>query len=98
MIEHKIQGRSESLSSALGLHFQPKFENLLTLIPHSQIVVVDPKPLGEGERGVVYKAVWSRPQNLRVDKPVEVQVALKLVKIHGNSDLKPFMKEVSRSS
>lgn len=78
----------------LGIHFQPKYENLLALIPHSQISKIDPVPLGEGERGVVYRAVWSHQAGFGGDTLVHNDVALKSIKIQGNSDLQSFIKEV----
>jgi len=93
-VENKIQGRKESLPDVLGLHFQPKYENLLTLIPHSQISKIDPVPLGEGERGVVYRAVWSHQAGFGDNTLVHSDVALKSIKVQGTLDLQRFMKEV----
>ena len=76
------------------MHFQPKYENLLTLIPHSQMSKIDPVPLGEGERGVVYRAVWSHQAGFGDNTLVHNDVALKSIKIQGTSDLQRFMKEV----
>ena len=77
LVEHKIQGLGLPLASMLGLHFQPKYENLLALIPDNQIVSVKRSPLGEGERGVVYKGVWSHRRGLGDDIFVNAYVALK---------------------
>jgi hypothetical protein len=94
LVENKIQGRTESLPEVLGMNFQPKYENLLTLIPHSQISKIDPVPLGEGERGVVYRAVWSHQAGFGDNTLVHNDVALKSIKIQGTADLEKFIKEV----
>jgi hypothetical protein len=82
------------LTDLLNSHYQMKFENLLNLVPFEQISYVDPKPLGRGVRGVVYRAVWSCPGKVNMPSAQEITVALKSVKVHGDKDLSWFMKEV----
>ena len=95
LIEQRIQGRTEQLRDALGIHFQPRYQNLLTLIPCSQISRICGKSIGEGQRGVVYRGVWSRPAGIGLSGPENVPVALKSIKVQSPHDLHTFLIEVS---
>jgi hypothetical protein len=55
-------GRPEKLHEILGLKDAFKYQDLVNLIPCDQLLSVNPKPIGKGTRGEVYKAVWRRPQ------------------------------------
>lgn len=76
------------LSEVMGQNFQPKYENLLTLIPWEQITYVDPQPIGHGDRGVVCKGVWSCPKTTFNQPAAKIDVALR------TRDLKNFMHEL----
>lgn len=87
-------GRPEQLQDILGLPDQLDSERLIDIIPFEQIVSVDRTPLGQGERGVVYKATWSCPQKSDMPAPEEITVALKAMKAGKPDDLKHFFREV----
>jgi hypothetical protein len=93
LVQGKIQGRKDSLSDVLGSRFQPRYSNLLNLIPPLQITHVDPKPLGEDDRGLVYKAIWSHQHGIADISLVHDEVVLKSIKVDGSETTK-FLKEV----
>jgi hypothetical protein len=68
----------------------------VSLIPCEEISFVDPMPIGEGDRGTVYRAVWSCPKKINTLSSQEIDVALKSIKLKG-ADLDRFMKEVRDS-
>src|SRR5262245_40497794 len=87
-------GRPRPLSKVLGSHFQPKYKNLLNLIPFEQISYIDPTPIGAGSRGIIHQAVWLCPQKIDMWGVQEIDVALKSVTVQGPQNLERFMQEV----
>lgn len=87
-------GRPEKLHDILGLAYPLQYEELVDVIPFKQILSVDPTPLGEGARGIVYKARWARPQMSDMPAPEEVTVALKAMRTSNPDHLKRFFREV----
>jgi hypothetical protein len=87
-------GRPEKLQDVLGLDYPLYYEGLVDVIPYEQILYVDPTPLGEGERGIVYKARWARPKMSDMPAPAEVDVALKALRTSDPDYLKHFLREV----
>lgn len=84
----------ESLQTAIGLNFQPRFENLLKLISCEQIVHVDPSPM-RGAHGAVYRATWARPASIGVADAEIREVALKTVRAADGLDPNRVFREVS---
>jgi hypothetical protein len=83
----------EKLQNVLGLDYPLYYEGLVDVIPYEQILYVDPTPLGEGERGIVYKARWARPQMSDMPAPAEVDVALKALRTSVPNHLKHFFRD-----
>jgi hypothetical protein len=95
LVEQNIQGRTEELRDALGIHFQPKYQSLLTLIPPSQICEDQAEIIGEGSRGRIYKVFWNQPSGIQGEEITKLAVALKFIKTSGAHDLQRFLVEVS---
>ena len=86
------------LRQMLGDRYSPKYENLLRLIPESQITNVQGEPLGEGVNGAVYAAVWNRPAGyLTTTKDERIPVVLKqILSKYGAEEMeKKLVHEVS---
>jgi hypothetical protein len=87
------EASKESLQTAIGLNFQPRFENLLKLIPFEQIVHVDPSPM-RGAHGAVFRATWARPASIGVANAEIRKVALKTVNTADGLDRNKIFHEV----
>lgn len=88
---------AEVLRDIMGPSFDPKYEELLlNVIPLVQITAIDPIPLGHGERGIVYKGVWSRQPGM-IYPAEDIHVALKVMRTPSEEGVKRFFKEVRDS-
>lgn len=98
-LQREVDGRYgrelQQLKDVMGLRYNPKYENLLDLIPAEEITSVDLEALGEGARGKVYHATWHRPKRVGDLKAKKLEIALKKFKRDEKSDLESFVKEVS---
>ncbi|KAF2722801.1 kinase-like protein [Polychaeton citri CBS 116435] len=73
----------------------PESENLLEIIPFEQITHIDPKPLGGGSRGFVYRGTWQQPRRIgMLEGEITRDVALKLMKGDTALDRVTFLKEL----
>ncbi|KAF8854352.1 kinase-like protein [Acephala macrosclerotiorum] len=82
------------LREIMGSYFDATYEGILEPIPITQITSVCPEPLGEGGRGIVYKATWSCPQKMDMPSPENITVAVKAIKTKDRGDLNRFFKEL----
>ncbi|KAL2037038.1 hypothetical protein N7G274_010165 [Stereocaulon virgatum] len=90
-------GSPKKLHEILGLEDPLKYEQLVNVIPWQQLVSVNPDPIDEGKRGIVYKAVWKCPQMSDMPGPEEVTVVLKAMKASDPNYLKRFFQELDAS-
>jgi len=81
------------VQDALGIHYRPEYENLLELIPFSQIEIASGTVL-RGAKGVVYKAVWKCPAKVGLGTGKEMNVALKTIPASSVRALEDFVREV----
>ena len=81
-VDQCIYGAPPPISDVLGTTtFNPKFRDLLNVIPIEQIVSVEALPIGTGARGTVYKGIWRCPRKIHMEAEEERPVALKVM--HG---------------
>ena len=100
---HASNAGEEHLRDLIGWEagYTPRYENSLKVIPFDQLNLVHgwDTPLGSGDNGAVYAAVWRRPPGFFPStRSGEVDVVLKEVRRgrgKGSHDLSIFMKEVS---
>jgi hypothetical protein len=85
---------AEILRDIMGPSFDLKYEELLLdVIPLAQITAIDPIPLGHGERGIVYKGVWSRQPGMDMYRAEDIPVALKVMRTPSEEGIKRFMQQ-----
>lgn len=77
VIDNARESSVETLQDALGIDFKPEYLNLLQLIPFSEILSIDTKPIGRGAHGVVYRGVWNCPQKTGMEGPERKAIAFK---------------------
>ncbi|KAH8745587.1 kinase-like domain-containing protein [Hyaloscypha finlandica] len=93
-LDRRSGREQKQLKEAMGLQYNPKYENLLDLIPAEEITRVYPDALGEGARGTVYHATWHRPKRVGDLEAKNLEVALKKFKGDEESNLGRFIKEL----
>ena len=84
----------KKLHEVLGLDCPMGYEQLVDVLPHTQLVSIDSTFRGEGAHGTVYKAKWARPHMSYMPGLQEVTVALKALKTDDPDQLKRFFREV----
>jgi hypothetical protein len=94
MVDHHRYGEPELLKETLGLNYNPKYENLLELIPFNQFEFDQAHPPMRGSRGLVYKASWKRPQKTGLAPRDDLEVILKTVQVTSEKEKEAIFKEV----
>jgi len=86
------------IRNIIGLEssYTPLFEHSLRVIPEDQLFDISwDEPLGEGENGAVYKAMWRKPAGYLAtmrNKDLELQIVLKDVLPRLGTSQDPFKK------
>jgi serine/threonine protein kinase len=94
LVDHDKYGEPELLKETLGLSYNPKYENLLELIPFDQFEFDQAHPPMRGSRGLVYKASWKRPHKTGLPPRDDLVVVLKTVQVTSEKEREAIFKEV----
>jgi hypothetical protein len=94
LVDRHTYGEPERLKETLGLRYNPKYENLLELIPFNQFEFDQEHPPMRGSRGLVYKASWKRPQKIGLAPRADLKVVLKTVQVTSEKEKEGIFKEV----
>jgi hypothetical protein len=93
-----------SIRNIIGLEpdYIPLFEHSLRVIPENQLVDISwDQPIGRGENGAVYGAIWRKPvghlATMRTGEQ-EIQIVLKDVLPHIRTSQDPFKKLIKEVS
>jgi hypothetical protein len=93
LVDHHRYGEPELLKETLGLSYNPKYENLLELIPFHQFEIDREHPPMRGSRGLVYKATWKRLQKTGLAPRDDLKVVLKTVQVILETEKEAIFKE-----
>jgi len=92
LVDHHRYGEPELLKETLGLSYNPKYENLLELIPFNQFEIDRGHPPMRGSRGLVYKATWKRLQKTGLAPRDDLKVVLKTVQVISETEKEVIFK------